>query len=61
MRLQRATAQECAEKYNIPAGTIRSWVSRSKNNKNSENNKRNVASKDETVAKRSMTAGRITF
>lgn len=25
-----ATAQQCAEKYNIPAGTIRSWVSREK-------------------------------
>lgn len=27
-----ATAQQCAEKYNIPAGTIRSWVSRMKRN-----------------------------
>lgn len=25
-----ATAKQCAEKYNIPAGTIRSWVSRMK-------------------------------
>lgn len=32
-----ATAQQCADKYNIPAGTIRSWVSREK--------KRNVAGK----------------
>ncbi len=24
------TAQQCADKYNIPAGTIRSWVSRAK-------------------------------
>jgi phage terminase small subunit len=28
-----ATAQECADKYNIPAGTIRSWLFRNKNNK----------------------------
>jgi phage terminase small subunit len=25
-----ATAQQCAEKYNVPAGTIRSWLSRAK-------------------------------
>jgi phage terminase small subunit len=35
-----ATPQQCADKYNIPAGTIRSWVSRSK--------KGNVATKTAT-------------
>lgn len=39
-----ATAQQCAEKYNIPAGTIRSWVSRTKRCKKDVAVKKDAAS-----------------
>jgi phage terminase small subunit len=46
-----ATPQQCADKYNVPAGTIRSWVSRMKRNVA----KKKPATKDATQRKNETT------
>lgn len=58
-----ATAQHCAEKYNIPAGTIRSWISRAKSReentttkKTATNSRNKATAKKGTQHKRDKTA-----
>jgi phage terminase small subunit len=49
-----ATAQECADKYNIPAGTIRSWLFRLKNG-GAATKKENVAEKEKKPVTKNAT------
>ncbi len=49
-----ATPKECSEKYNISAGTIRSWVSRAKA-KGEMQPQRNAAKKEKVATKKAAT------
>lgn len=50
-----ATPKECAEKYNTPAGTIRSWLSRERSKSNATQRKKRSATKQRNATKKKQT------